>query len=221
MSGTPSLRMTFHRCDCCWTSRCGAQAGLEKLANRFIDEIYELLTSSEFWVALVDKSLNGFAMVCREEAERLEPEVQIHPELCLRPKCGVQDTLGARNRLRCSRLEVAPPAIDRCIQIFGRHGFGDQTDIGGFTTRQCIAGEQKASRASHSDQTGPQQRSAVAGDEADFDVRVRDLRRLDHHRNITTRGNCRAVSHRVSVDPANHRLFALQNAEVYLALLAH
>ena len=94
--------------------------------------------------------------------------------------------------------------------LLGRDRVVHHPDAAGLGAGDEIAAHQEFLGAMRPDQQRPNNRAAVAGDNADFDVSVGKARLLRYHRNIAEQRKRRAEADRVAVDGADDGLLDVE-----------
>jgi hypothetical protein len=98
-------------------------------------------------------------------------------------------------------------------ELVGRHGLVDQADALGFGSADALAGHQVVLGAVDGQEQRPEDGAAVAGDQADADVRVGDVGFLAHDHDVAGQRQGGAQAHGRAVHGRDDRLVDLEEID--------
>ncbi len=149
-------------------------------------------------------------MIGGADAERFIGDAGFHHRAGDSFQFHVGQYLGPADRIGCPGQQPGAEGIDRLVQPIGRQAMVDEADLRRLGRAQQFAGQQIFLRLGQADPLRPDDRTAIAGDQADADMGVADLRALGGKDDVAQQGDRRAQSDRMAVHPAHHRLFDVE-----------
>ena len=121
--------------------------------------------------------------------------------------------LGPANRLHGPAGQAVAECVDARVEFRGGHGVIDEPHLRRLRRRDQVACHQVFLGAGEADQLRPDHAAAVAGDQADLDVRIAYAGRIGGEDDVAQQRDGSAEADRRTIDLCDHRLLDVEQRE--------